>query len=315
VGFYSLQASHRVNRNSCRFLPGFSVLWAISCLQYAVAASLDTQSVELQFRRDRETWMRSERSPLALAGLFWLKPGANCFGTDSSNDIVLPAGSAPGKVGRLMVSGRRVEILVENSEARVWLGKERIKNRLLKSDADGQKPDLLAMGDLRFRIIQRGKRLALRLINLKSPALLKFNYLDFYPVGPDYRVEGEFVPYHPHKKIRITSVTGEVEEADCPGLVSFSLKGKALTLEPILESPQARELFFIFKDTTNGKETYEGGRFLYADLPRGKHVILNFNRAHNPYCAYSPYSTCPLPPPQNWLKLPVPAGEKKYPLH
>ena len=139
--------------------------------------------------------------------------------------------------------------------------------------------------------------------------------MDFFPIVAAYRVEGEIVPYSPHKKIKITSVTGQVEEADCPGIVHFKLGGKLLSLEPILESGNSKELFFIFKDATNGKETYEGGRFLYADLPQGEHVILNFNRAHNPYCAYSPFSTCPLPPPQNWLKIPIPAGEKKYTLH
>jgi uncharacterized protein (DUF1684 family) len=94
--------------------------------------------------------------------------------------------------------------------------------------------------------------------------------------------------------------------------VHFALAEKNLTMEPILESPDAKELFFIFKDLTNGKETYAGGRFLYSPLPQGDHVMLDFNQAHNPNCAYSSYSTCPLPPLQNWLKGSIRAGEKIY---
>jgi uncharacterized protein len=103
-----------------------------------------------------------------------------------------------------------------------------------------------------------------------------------------------------------------VEEMECPGVVQFVMEGKSLALEPVYETPKAKQLFFMFKDATNGLETYEGGRYLYADLPRGDRVTLNFNQAHNPYCAYNAYSTCQLPPAQNWLKVPIRAGEKKY---
>jgi hypothetical protein len=275
-------------------------------------AGIEDRDQEVKFRRDREAWMRSERSPLALAGLFWLEPGPNSFGTDASSDIVLPQGTAPGKVGRLILSGALVQLVVDNLAARMTLGKEAIGNRVLKSDSGGRLPDVVQLGNLRLKIIQRGDRLALRLVHVKSPPLLAFTHLDFFEIDPAYKVEGKFVPYQPHKKIKITSVTGQVQEMDCPGIVHFALAEKNLTMEPILESPDAKELFFIFKDLTNGKETYAGGRFLYSPLPQGDHVMLDFNQAHNPNCAYSSYSTCPLPPLQNWLKGSIRAGEKIY---
>jgi uncharacterized protein (DUF1684 family) len=257
--------------------------------------------------------MRSERSPLALAGLFWLKAGPNRFGTDVSNDIVLPQGTAPGKVGRLILAGGQVQLVVDDPAAHLTLGKETIQNRNLKSDSGEDPPEVVQMGDLRLKIIQRGDRLALRLVHVKNPPLLAFTHLSFFEIDQTYKVEGRFVPYQPHKKIKVTSVIGLVEEMDCPGIVQFALAGKNLTMEPILESPDANELFFIFKDLTNGKETYPGGRFLYSSLPQGNQVTLDFNQAHNPYCAYSSFSTCPLPPLQNWLKVPIRAGEKVYP--
>jgi uncharacterized protein (DUF1684 family) len=278
-----------------------------------VQAETNDRAQELKFRRDREAWMRSESSPLALAGLFWLKVGSNSLGTDPSNDVILPPGTAPGKIGRLILSGDTVELVVDNPAARLRLGNQMVQESILKTDAAGSFPDVVYMGDLRFKVIRRGSQFALRLIHVKNPPLLTFAHLDFFEIDPAYIVNGTFVPYHLPRKIKITSVTGQVEEMDCPGVVRFSLGGRDQTLEPVLESPNARELFFIFKDSTNGTETYAGGRFLYSLLPEGNRVVLDFNQAHNPYCAYSSYSTCPLPPFSNWLKIPVRAGEKKYP--
>jgi uncharacterized protein len=281
------------------------------------ASQLDEAKQEIEYRRGREAWMRSAESPLALAGLFWLKLGSNTFGTDPENDIVLPAGSAPAKVGRFLLSDGRVRVQITSALAQVYLDDQNLqsgelKSRELKSDAGGDTPDLVRLGDLRMKIIRRGDRLALRLIFLKNPPLLRFSHLNFYGIDHSHKVEGKFIPYQPVKKMKVASITGQVEEMDCPGVVQFTLAGKSLALEPVYETPKAKQLFFMFKDTTNGAETYEGGRYLYADLPQGGRVTLNFNQAHNPYCAYNAYSTCQIPPVQNWLKVPIRAGEKKY---
>jgi uncharacterized protein (DUF1684 family) len=90
------------------------------------------------------------------------------------------------------------------------------------------------------------------------------------------------------------------------------LHGQDLRLYPVLEEPGAKELFFIFRDQTSGKETYGAGRFLYSALPREGTVVLDFNKAYNPPCAFTPYATCPLPPKENRLAVRVEAGEKKY---
>ncbi len=274
----------------------------------------DQLQSDTRYREEREAWMRSEESPLALAGLFWLKSGANTFGADPSNDIVLPAGTGPARIGRFLMENNRVQIQVDDPKAAVTLNGQELFALRLRSDIDRGGPDVLALNELRLKIIGRGDRLAVRLIHLKNPSLLRFTHLDFYDIDPKYRVDAKFSPYRPFKRIKIASVTGQEEEMECPGWVQFQLGGKTLRMEPVLESPGAKELYFMFKDETNGTETYEGGRYLYSGLPQGGRVMLNFNQAHNPYCAYNSFTTCQLPPLQNCLKIPIKAGEKKYPL-
>ena len=264
-----------------------------------------------RYQKERDQWMRSEESPLALAGLFWLKPGENTLGTEPSNQIILPPGSAPAKVGRLFLKSDRVHFESDPGAIVLFRG-SRITTRDLQSDASGAVPDLLSVGELRMKVIKRGDRLGLRISYSKNPALLNYHGLAFFQINSTFRVVGRFSPYHPPKKIQVANVLGQVEELECPGVVRFSLQGKSLQLEPVLESPDADKLFFMFKDKTNGNQTYEAGRYLYADLPSAGKVILDFNQSHNPYCAYTKYSTCQIPPLQNWLKVPIPAGEKKY---
>src|SRR5438093_4857550 len=125
---------------------------------------------EVQYRKNREVWMRSPESPLALAGLFWLKPGVNRFGTDPQNEIVLPGGAA--RAGHLRVDGQHVRIIIENPGVAVYLDHQRVTERELKTDAHGKTPDLIRIGDLQMKLIQRGEQIGLRLINLKNPSLL-----------------------------------------------------------------------------------------------------------------------------------------------
>ena len=272
----------------------------------------DARQEDIAYRQKRADWMRSERSPLALAGLFWLKEGESAFGTAAGNDIVLPPGSAPAKAGHFRVHGNQVAIAIENGVT-MRLAGAAISSRQLKTDAGGDPPDLLELNNLRMKVIQRGDQLALRVVNLENPLLLRFRGLDFFEIDPTYRVEAKFTPYRSSKKIPVALITGQVEELECPGFVEFAWQGGTHKLEAVYETAGDSKLYFMFKDATNGRETYGGGRYLYSALPRNGKVMLNFNQAHNPYCAYNSYSTCPIPPMQNWLKVAIRAGEKKYP--
>jgi uncharacterized protein (DUF1684 family) len=179
----------------------------------------------------------------------------------------------------------------------------------LRPDTSGN-PDVLALGTLRLILLKRGERYAIRVKDNASPARKRFTGLRWYPADPAWRISARFTPYPAPRKIAIQNVIGATEYVDSPGVVEFIRGGKTYRLEPIAEGS---ELFFVFRDATSGKSTYGAGRFLYADAPEGGTVLLDFNKAENPPCAFTAYATCPLPPKQNRLTLPVAAGEMKYP--
>jgi uncharacterized protein (DUF1684 family) len=286
----------------------------IVCMVWASSASTADKAFleDMKYRKDRVAWMRSERSPLALAGLFWLKAGKNTFGTEQDNDFVLPSGSAPGRVGYFELKENSVSVDVGIGTLVKLNGQSISRRAELKSDASSTQPDILELNHLRMKVIERGGKLAVRLADLKNQSLLAFRGIEFYDISPELRVKAKFLPYRPPKKIKVATVAGYEEELECPGVAQFSVGGKAVQLEPVLETPGDTKLFFMFKDSTNGNETYGGGRYLYSDLPSEGHVTLNFNQAHNPYCAYNSFSTCQIPPLQNWLKVSIRAGERKY---
>ena len=141
---------------------------------------------------------------------------------------------------------------------------------------------------------------------------MHFKGIDYYPADPKWRVEGTFVPYDAPKKVEIPTVLGTTDTMEAPGLVKLTIDGTEVSLEPVVEDPDKPSLWFIFKDQTSNKETYGGGRFLYSEMPKDGKVVVDFNQAYNPPCAFTPYATCPLPPKQNWLPVRVEAGEKVF---
>ena len=264
-----------------------------------------------RWRADREARLTADGGWLTVAGLFWLKEGENRFGTDPAADVVLPVGSAPAKAGVFTLKGERVTVtLLPGASGRVG-GKPAEGAVVLRADTS-EASDVLEMGDLGLNVIERGGRYGIRLKDKNNAARKTFTGLKWFDVKEDHRVEARWVPYPEPKPLNLPNVLGQVEAMPSPGYAEFTLAGKPLRLDGVLESPQAEELFFIFRDQTSGKETYGGGRFLYSDLPKGGKVVLDFNKAYNPPCAFTPYATCPLPPPQNRMPIRVEAGELAY---
>jgi uncharacterized protein (DUF1684 family) len=266
-----------------------------------------------KWRQERETRLKSDTGWLTVAGLFWLKEGPNRFGSDARNDIVLPA-SAPAAAGVFERQGDKVTVKVQSGAAVTW-SNQVITDMEMKSDKDGADPTILSLGDLSMFVIARGDKLGIRLKDKNSTMRKEFKGLTWYPVKPEYRVTASFQELDPPKQIPIPNILGQTEKLPCPGYVTFKLDGKKIRLDPVLEDPDAKELFFIFKDRTSGQTTYPSGRFLYADLPVEGKVILDFNKAYNPPCAFTPYATCPLPPPENKLDIAIEAGELSYGHH
>lgn len=261
---------------------------------------------DVTFQRDTEKW-RSERKArltsdsgwLTLVGLFWLHGG--------TNEITVPG--APPLTARFTLANNVVT--AEPNPAMTIGGKPVAAPVPLVDDTDPKGPTIVKSGTLSLQAIRRNDRFGIRAKDTQSAARRNFKGLDYFTADPKYRVEARFEPYNPPKKIPITNVLGMTSDEVSPGALVFSLDGKEYRIDPILEQGE-KDLFIIFKDRTAGHETYGAARYLYATPPVDGKTIVDFNRAYNPPCAFTPYATCPLPPPQNRLPIRIEAGEKKY---
>lgn len=262
------------------------------------------------WRKERADGLRKEDGWLTLVGLYWLVPGANRFGSNPGNPVILPADKAPTFAGSLNLEAGQVKVTVQPGVALTADGKPVTPGMVLKSDAEKGGPTVLKLGSLSFHVIDRGGKFGVRVKDSRSPALASFKGLDNYPIRPGWRVAARFEPYK-DKKIAIANVIGQIDQVESPGAVVFQWKGKTYRLDAIGGSPE-EGFFLVFGDRTNGKETYGAGRFLDTGPAKDGKVVVDFNTAYNPPCAFTAFATCPLPPRQNKLALRIDAGEKKF---
>jgi uncharacterized protein (DUF1684 family) len=278
----------------------------------AAAPSPDAHHAEIEaWRARRMAGLRRPDGWLSLVGLFWLEEGENRFGSDKkSNRIVFPEGKTPKKMGSLVLSHGTVTLRAD-ADAKLTTGGHPVSTMTLKTDADGE-PTVLEHGRIRFYVIQRGSRLGVRVKDSGAAALAAFHGIESYPIDLRWRFDARFDAYEPPRTVAVPNILGSVDEEKSPGAVVFDVGGKEYRLDAVQEAG-SDELFLIFGDLTNGRETYGGGRFLYAPMPeKDGRVVVDFNKAYNPPCVFTPFATCPLPPPQNRLPIRIEAGEKAY---
>ncbi|MCS6803758.1 MAG: DUF1684 domain-containing protein [Acidobacteriota bacterium] len=291
------------------------VLWCV--LVWGIAASPRPAQDEAAYAAEVEQWhqqriksLTGETGWLNLAGLFWLKEGRSSFGAAKTNTIVFPSGKAPARIGWFILKDGVVSVRIRPGIDVRCQGKP-VRFMTLRSDADGQ-PTILTHGSLSWFVIKRDKEFAIRLRDSQHPHLRAFKGIERFPINISWRIEAKFEPYDPPRKIPILTVLGTTTKEPSPGALVFQLQGRTHRLD-VIARPEDEQLFVMFADETNGQETYGAGRYLYVDRPdKDGTVILDFNKAHNPPCAFTPYATCPLPPEQNRLPLKVTAGEKQY---
>lgn len=277
-----------------------------------------TYADSIQAQRDgRIARLMSDTGWLTVTGLFWLSPGENTFGTDTTNAIVLPAGSTEGHAGSFRLertpTGERI-VLHPDAAAGIRIMETDsviVTDRVLAGDDTGR-PDMLEVGRLTLFVIKRGDRFAIRMRDPESSIRKNFVGIDFYQPDSTYRVEATFEPFDPPRTISVPNIAGYADSMVAPGVLRFTLAGEPCTLTPVVEDSVSSILFLIFSDETTEIETYGGGRFLYADAPRDGRTVLDFNLAYNPPCAFTPFTTCPMPPEGNDLPTAIEAGEKKY---
>lgn len=267
-----------------------------------------------EWRKGRLGRLTSDEGWLTVAGLFWLKEGPNPFGSGKDNAVVLPGG-VPARVGVFHLAKGTVTVEPAPGAAITLAGQPLTEKRQLRPDVPGP-ADVLSVGDLRLFVIPRDGRVGIRMRDLKSPQRKAFAGIDSYPVRPEYKVRARFVPHAQKTSIKVPNVLGGASEMPSPGQLQFQLGGRSLSLDAVLEEPTDKRLFIIFRDQTAGKETYGAGRFVYTEaLPEKGEVVVDFNKAYNPPCAFTAFATCPLPPPQNRLKVRIEAGEKRVAGH
>lgn len=268
------------------------------------------------YRREIDAWHAERIARLAapdgwlsLVGLEWLKPGANRVGSAADNDIVLAR--APAYLGTVEWTGDGTLAVSLDPAAGATIDGQPTAHAVMLDDSHPA-PTEVGFATLSFIAIDRSGRKGLRVRDREAPARTGFAGIERFPVDPAWRVVADWVPLEPPFQLATGTVIGTIEQYPAPGKAVFERDGAAFELYPVLEAPGDDRLFLIFADATSGKETYGAARFLYADMPRDGRIVLDFNRAYNPPCAFTPYATCPLAPPENRLGLAVRAGEKKY---
>jgi uncharacterized protein (DUF1684 family) len=292
----------------------------------------EAHAVEVQaFADARVEELEAPDSWLSLIGLIWLAEGENTVGSAPDNDVVLPAKAAP-RVGTLTVDGRTVRWRTEPGVT-VTMGVDSTLDRsagsgaispavsgdpavtqadLSESPGEG-KHIVLRHGDLDWIVIRRDERMAVRLRDNASETYDRFHGIDRYPTSPAWRVTARWVPHD--KRVAVPNVLGTVTEVASPAALHFWIDGRRMSLD-VPGGEEHGRYMLVFADSTSGRETYGGGRFLWIDGPdEDGRVVVDFNLAYNPPCVWTEFATCPLPTKDNRLPVAVEAGEKNWAEH
>ena len=288
-----------------------NMLWAaLVAIAFAGGSRLvgdDRYQAEIaQWRKNYDRDLRSEKGPLWLIARHTVAEGRTDLGSDLSNRIKLPD-RAPKQVGAIERRGEKVTFEPAAGIAMKLNGKPMSGPAALRTGVAPDPRDTLQFGDFEFVVTAIDGNCQLVVRDRQSPLLKNFPGALWFATNTSYRVEAAFTPYPQPKELKIPDTSGRVRTRQVPGFVTFRLNGEAMRLEPV---QMGNELFFMFRDRTSGKETYGAGRYLDTELPKNGKVVLDFNKAYNPYCAVNPYSACPIPPKQNTLITRVEAGEK-----
>lgn len=266
------------------------------------------QSIE-QWRAQRIARLTAQDGWLSLVGLHWLERGPNTLGSAGDNTIVLADVAAHLGVIDWRDDGSLALNLAADSAA--LIDGEVARTALLRDDGE-DKPTTVSFGDTSFFAIARNGRIGLRVVHAHACAREQFTSIESFPVDPSWRIVANWIAFDPPRTLETPNVIGLIDAYRVPGKAAFDRGGRTHELLPVIETPGDTQLFLIFADLTSGKETYGAARFLYAPMPADGKIVLDFNRAYNPPCAFTAFATCPMAPPENRIDLRVTAGEKKY---
>ncbi len=250
---------------------------------------------------------------ISWAGLWALAEGPNRFGSDSSLAIVLPPEDAPPFAGTLHLENGEVRLVPEAESGLTLDVASAVTEELALRNDRQENTTILALGSLGLRIhSERGTdRLWLRVWDRDTPRLAAFQLPDYFPVTTDWRLPARFDPYPEPRIVPLADVRGGTVENESPGELVFEAGGREHRLVAFARAT-SRSYFISLWDSTATSDTYQGGRYMRVPLADDRGwTVIDFNRAYNPPCVFTPFSVCSLPPRENRLQVAVTAGEKR----
>jgi uncharacterized protein len=294
------------------FLITAIIVSTFSCENQNEKISTDDHAVDVEsWYQERVQSLKADEGWLNLIGLHWLEEGETTFGAGIESDFRLEFVGFPDTIGVFTLEDGKVYFTPDIES--VFIGENVVKGKVKIFDPETQESEKLSLKSLRWNIIKRADAFGVRLRDLETAAVTQFEGIERYPVDLDWRIEARFVAYEPVREIPITNVLGQTTPNPSPGYVEFEKEGKIYKIDAL---DAGDELYLIIADNTSGGKTYGGGRYMYVKKPvAGDKVILDFNKAYNPPCVFTPHATCPLPPRQNMLALEITAGEKTFGEH
>lgn len=255
------------------------------------------------FHQKRLERLKRHDGWLTLVGLSWLPEGVSTVG--SAADCRLRVEAAPAHLGQIVVEGEQITFEFAQGISGSLNGEPVSKVVLDPTVKEGTQ--VLAAGSLSWYLLRRNGKPALRWKDSQAETLTTFPGIERFPVNPGLRLEGRLE--RSTTRLEIPTVMGYSEQEISPGQAVFDYQGQTYRLH-LTGDPEDQKFFLVFSDETSGKESYAAGRFLYVERLENDRLLLDFNKAYLPPCAFTPYATCPRPPRGNSLPFAVPAGEK-----
>ena len=282
------------------------------CLFFSGVNAQKSYSEEISsWKKARLKELKSENGWLNLAGLFWLSEGKQMFGGGATDGVHFPIPSFPANIGYYERRGNKViQVIEKRIDIKV---NGTFKEEAMVFYSDSLRQPVISFASYRWTFIKREEKIGIRFRNLEHPSIKELKEIPCFNIDTSFRVKAKLIRPLLQTNIPIENVLGQTTMQFSPGKLVFSINGNQYTLDALTEDDK---LFIIFGDATSGKTTYPAGRFLYAAMPGDDAMtVLDFNKAFNPPCAFTPFATCPLPPSQNILPVAISAGEMKAGRH
>jgi len=288
--------------------------WGMIAFFISLFSDIAAQVKPVSYQAEIKEWdakrlesLKSATGWVNLAGLYWLKPGENSFGKNTMNELVFDHPEFPDQLGTFILTDK--EVKWKTATGQTVLDKNTPVENMVIFEIDGMQAKSLSYKTFRWSIIKRENLIGVRFRDLANPALDKLQKIDRFKPSSKWVIKASFEPSL-IPTILTTNILGQTYTQPHPGKVFFEIEGKKFALD-VVDEGDPDTYHIVFGDDTNGEETYASGRFL--DIPKpdtNGQTVIDFNKAYNPPCAFSEFSTCPIPTKANTLSIKIKAGEK-----